>query len=217
MKNIIVVGDSFTANPAGWPGQLATMLNLNLISYGVGGEHWWGVKQFLDSISMENTEAIVFAHTFGNRIPTGNKELGKHDFFNLDATDEEQLAVKLYYKYIQNDQFMDWAQCRWFEQISKTWSGTKLVNLHCFPWTWDKRYHLGGINISPSLSAISLNEIDTKEFDLINDGRSNHFNDFNNTELARQLSIIIAEYKIGEIQLDITKFRQLTTRWLDWK
>lgn len=217
MKNIIIVGDSFTANPVGWPGQLANMLNLNLINYGVGGEHWWGVKKFLDSISMEDTEVIVFAHTFGNRIPTNNKQLDKHDFFNLDADNEEQLAVKLYYKYIQNDEFMDWAQCRWFEQISRTWSGTKLVNLHCFPWTWDKRYYLGGTNVLPSLAAISLNEINAEEFSLVNDGRINHFNDSNNTELAQQLAQVITEYRIGEVQLDVTKFQQLTTRWLEWR
>lgn len=220
MKNIIVVGDSFCCHPHGWPQMLADKLNLTLINYGVGGQHWWGVKTFLDQISLDdinNTTAIVFAHTFGQRIPTDDKILGTYDLLSLDRTKEPQLAIELYYKYIQNKQFIDWAQSCWFNEVSRTWSHNKLINLHCFPWTVGKKHLLSGVNVFPNLSAISLNEIGANEFKFIADQRINHFSHENNVELANQLAHIINNYAPGDIDLDITKFQLKTKKWFSWE
>lgn len=210
MKDIVIVGDSFCANPHTWPAFLADQLNLNLVCYGVGGEHWWGVKTFLDTVNKSNVEVVVIAHTFGQRIPT----IVKH---NIDPT-----ASELYYKHIHNEEFLTWAQEQWFKQVSQEWN-IKLVNLHCFPWTWDKRNLLAGVNVSPNLAAISLNEVDAQEAvvdeTVIAKGqsRTNHFNLDNNQALANELVRIIQDYKTGDIELDLTRFQQKTTRWLEWK
>jgi hypothetical protein len=209
MKNIIVVGDSFCAHPQGWPSMLADKLNLKLINYGVGGEHWWGVHEFLKTVDKNTVKYIIFAHTFGQRIPTLHKN-------GIDKT-----ASELYYKHIHNEEFLNWAQEQWFKQISTEWDN--VINLHCFPWTWDLRHLLVGINVGPNLASISLNEVDATEplldESVIGQGlrRQNHLNQFNNKILAEELAGIINNYSAGDVQLDVTKFQLKTEKWFNWR
>jgi len=206
---LVIVGDSFCAHKHGWPSMLADNLGLELVSYGVGGEHWWGVRKFLETVDKDQVKYIIFAHTFGQRIPT----LHKHGI--------DQTASDLYYKHIHNEEFLDWAQEQWFKEIAQSWHN--VINLHCFPWTWDKRHLLPGINVGPSLASISLNEVDAKEAlvdeRIIGQGlkRINHLNLGNNKELADQLTKIIEQYHVGDAELDVSKFQLLTTRWFDWR
>jgi hypothetical protein len=220
MKNLIVLGDSFSSNAQGWPSIVANQLNLNLICYGEGGQSWWSSKHFLNSVSgtdIENCEAVIFAHTNSDRVPTSNKTIGKINHSQLNKNNEIELAVALYFKYIHDSEFVHWAHKKWFEEISVRWAHTKIVNLHCFPWTWDSRTVLSGVNVWPSLSSISLNEVDAKEFSLIHDQRSNHLNTHNNQELANQVVDMINNYTPGDARLDLTKFQHLTDKWTHWK
>ena len=220
LKNIIVVGDSFSSNPAGWPRQLAAELNLNLVSYGVGGASWWPARDFLMKLDDEvthNTDVIVFCHTFAIRLPTLDVSLGLLDHSKLDTGIEKQNAIKLYQKYILDERFLEWAQVQWFKEINEKWGNVKTVHLHCFPWSIDSgKATLQGVNVTPSLMAISLDEIGAKEVRLVNDGRSNHFSKENNTELAVQLADIINAYDTAKVAtLDSTKFLQKTSFWKD--
>jgi hypothetical protein len=217
MQNIIIVGDSFCSSPQGWPQQLADMLDLNCICHGVGGQPWWNVKRFIDEIdyeTLDQTEFIVFAHTNSDRIPTGNEQIGRIDHSNPDQSEQSQ-AIQLYYKYIHEPGFLIWAQHQWFQEISATIQ-KKLVHLHCFPWSMKYQYLLRGMNITPSLMAISLNEIAADRMTLFADSRHNHLNDHNNTELANQLSNLIKNYDMYPHNLDLSKFDQKILTWVDY-
>ena len=217
MKNLIVVGDSFCANP-GWPQELARLLDLNLLVGGFGGQHWWSYKNFLDNLTREqldNTALIVFTHTFTQRIPNLNAELGKVDFYNPDPKKEIDQAVTLYFKHIHNDEYGEWAQQQWFKEIKAKYSSkTKTIHLHAFPWTWAIRDLLGGMQVSPDLSSISLDEIASKEFRLVHDSRANHFSSSNNKTLAQELERLYRNYSQRDETLDISKFDLKSTKWI---
>jgi hypothetical protein len=223
VKNLIVVGDSFCSYSEGWPRTLANELNLNLICYGEGGQPWWNARNFITTLShviIDNTEIIVFAHTSPNRIPTLNDDIGKVDHSKKAETEIEK-SIHLYYKYIHDQSFIDWAHKQWFCEISRVWSNKKLCHLHCFPCTVKYSDLLQGINITTNLTAISLNELGSTEFNLFNDKRSNHFNQHNNIQLGLQIAEQLKNYSNRTIELDISKFEQLITYWTargtDWR
>lgn len=217
MKHIIVAGDSFCACDAGWPGQLAKQLNLTLINYGQGGEHWWGVRNFLNSISPEvmSDSVVVLAHTNADRIPNLNAELGRVDITNTRPETDVEKSVYYYYKHIHDPAFMSWAQESWFKELADRFADSKIIHLHSFPWTVPLSNLLTGTVIVPSLMSVSLNELGAESMALFNDTRLNHLNTANNQELARQLASLIADYQPGLTQLDLTKFEQLTDHWKD--
>lgn len=217
MKNIIVVGDSYASDSEGWPRTLANELNLNLICYGVGGQPWWNVRNYIKSLSQEiinNTEVIVFAHTNATRIPTLNENIGKIDH-SKNPESEIENAVYLYHKYISEQNFLTWAQQQWFEEISRTWPDKKLCHLHCFPWSVESSNSLKGINVITNLTALSLNELNSRKFNLFNDKRTNHFNKYNNIQLGLQVANHLKNYSNKTVELDIGKFDQKTTLWFD--
>ena len=219
MKNLVVTGDSFCANSSLWPAVVAKELDLNLICYtNGGGQPWWDARiwlQQLDPETIANTEIIIFAHTNAERVPTKNRNIGFIDH-SKDPTNEIETAIHLYYKYIFDADFVNWAQEAWFSEISKTYGHKTLVHLHCFPWSMKRSHLLSGINVSPCLTALSLNELGAEKFALVNDIRPNHLNLHNNQQLGLQLSKIISSNQTGWQSLDTGKFHQKTTKWFDW-
>ena len=218
LKNIIVVGDSFCASSAGWPSMLAQRLDLTLINHGQGGQPWWNTRNFLNNINeltLTNTDVIVFAHTNAGRIPTGNTQLGLIDHSIAPKTEMDN-AIQLYYKYIHEPEFLNWAQQQWFLEINQRWGYKKIVHLHSFPWSTEYGKLLLGLNIVTNLCSISLNELGVDKLELFNDKRANHLNDHNNSELACQLSTLIVNYTQQTVQLDTGAFKLKTTRWFSW-
>lgn len=218
MKNIIIVGDSFCSSATEWPTYLANYLDLNLISYGQGGQPWWSAKKFIDTISnsdLDNTDVMIFVHTNAERIPTSNQSIGLIDHSSV-ATNEIAQAVQLYYKYIFDPEFINWAQQSWFLEINRRFAHKQVVHLHSFPWSRSNEHLLAGLNITTNLCAISLNELGAKEFTLFNDTRANHLNNHNNRKLAQQLAERIKDYRPQSVELDVSEFEQATLKWLDW-
>ena len=219
MKNIIVVGDSFCASADGWPNILAQRLNLTLINHGQGGQSWWNVRNFLNTIDEEtltNTEVMVFVHTNAERILTSNSQIGFVDH-SAEPKTEIDKSIQLYYKYIHEPEFLNWAQQQWFLEINQRWSHKKIVHLHSFPWSLDYGKSLSGIKISTNLCSISLNELGADNLELFNDTRPNHLNNQNNNELAYQLSNLIQNYIQQTVQLDTDAFDLKITRWFNWR
>jgi hypothetical protein len=219
MKNIIVVGDSFCASAGGWPNILAQRLNLTLINHGQGGQPWWNIRNFLNTIDEEtftNCDAMVFVHTNAGRIPTSNSQIGLVNH-SAEPKTEIDKAIQLYYKYIHEPEFLNWAQQQWFLEINQRWAHKKIVHLHSFPWSLDYGKSLPGIKISTNLCSISLNELGAYKFELFNDKRPNHLNDRNNNELACQLSNLIQNYIQQTVQLDTDAFDLKITRWFSWQ
>ena len=218
MKNLLIAGDSFCSSDHGWPGTLANNLGLNLIRYGVGGQHWVGVRNFLISLSsdvLDNCEYIVLSHTNANRIPNLNVELGRVDITNTTPVTDIEKSVYYYYKHICDQEFLAWAQEAWFKELSIKFADKKIIHLHSFPWSIPLSNLLTGLTITPSLMSISLNELGLKSVTLFNDKRGNHLNTENNQELARQLTGLITNYTPGSARLDVTKFQQLNNYWKD--
>jgi hypothetical protein len=218
VKNIIIAGDSFCSNSRGWPGQLATYLDLDLVCHGVGGQSWWDARQFLDSLDQsvwDNTEVVIIVHTNADRIPTHNIEIGRFDH-SAPPVAEIDHAVQLYYKYIHDPKFLIWAQRQWFSEINLRWADKKLVHLHSFPWTLPYADILAGLNITTNLCSISLNELGAENFSLFNDLRANHFNHNNNTVLAQQLHTLILNYRQQKISLNTELFDLKTSKWFNW-
>lgn len=218
--NLVVVGDSFCASKSLWPRIVSNLVDMNLICYGAPGQHWWSAREFIRNLSpseIDNTECMILIHTFGQRMPVENRNLSMHNIYNLDDSNEEQLAIKLYYKYISNSKFMDWAQQSWFKEIAQSWPHVKIINLHSFPWSIPHQDLLPGMKITPCLASISLNELGSDDNKLIDDDRPNHFNRYNNTELAMQLANKINNYREGAAELDTSKFQMKTTKWFDWR
>jgi len=218
VKNLIVVGDSFCASP-GWPQDLARLLNLHLVGSGFAGQHWWSYKNFLDKlkpIQFEQAELMIFVHTFTQRIAHLNEQLSKVDLPNADPKIEIEQAVKLYYKHIHNDEYGEWAQIQWFKEIKEKYSSKiKTIHLHAFPWTWEVRNYLGGMQVKPDLSSISLDEIGNEEFRLFDDLRPNHFNKTNNRILSHELRRLYTNYSQRDETLDISKFDLKSTKWIE--
>ena len=218
MKNIIVVGDSFCASDSGWPGMLAQRLNLTLINHGYGGQPWWNVRNFLNTIDQEtltNTEVMIFVHTNAGRIPTSNSQIGHVDH-SAEPKTEIDKTIQLYYKYIHEPEFLNWSQQQWFLEINQRWGHKKIVHLHSFPWSLEYGKSLSGINISTNLCSISLNELGADKLELFDDTRPNHLNNRNNNELACQLSNLIQNYTQQTVQLDTDAFDLKITRWFSW-
>ncbi len=217
MKNLIVVGDSFCASE-GWPQLLANHLDLNLIVAGFIGQHWWSYRHFLDQNLVEddfkNTEVIVFCHTFTERIPNLNSELASVNVFDKPRTELEQ-AVSLYYKYIENAPYAEWAQEKWFEEINQRYSGHfKTVHLHVTHTTWEIRNLLGGMQVHPNLTALSLDELGAKNHLLFDDVRANHFSQKNNIILAQQLAELMKDYAVTDRKLRIDEFELKSKKWI---
>jgi hypothetical protein len=238
VKNIIVVGDSFCFNRRSngfdqealfcWPNLLADELKLNLLGEGIGGAGWWPTRQSLKKLTPEqidNTEVLVFCHSDAYRLLNSRTHQNTLRYgSNSGNNDEEQLAVKLYYKYILENEFAEWAQQMWLHEISDTYGHLKLIHLYCFPWTLKNiKSFPAGISVFPALASISLNEFDLGPFNLkhttvqklSNDMRTNHFSDTNNKELARQLAEIIRNYSAKNENLDVNKFQLKTTKWFE--
>jgi len=218
MDNIIVLGDSFCSSADHWPAYLAGLTNHQLVCYTDGaGQSWWDARNWLTGLDpkiLDNADIMVFVHTNSDRIPSTNKNLGRIDHSATPVTEADQ-SIQLYYKYIHDPEFLDWAQQQWFKEISTVYSSKQLVHLHSFKWSMKNSHHLLGLNITTDLAALSLNELGSTTLSLVNDQRPNHLNEINNRVLASQLAMAINKQHIGNCALDVDEFQQKTRKWLD--
>jgi hypothetical protein len=208
------VGDSFCSAAHGWPQHLADLLGMQLDCYGQGGTAWWTVRDHLQKHHVSPDNVVVFVHTNADRIPTLDYDLVSFDH-SAEPTNELETAVKLYYKYIHNPEFMAWAQQAWFKEIAQAYAVNRVVHLHSFPWSVNLPE--SGVNVVTPLAALSLNELGKTDFDLFNDSRANHFSAANNQALATELAHLINNYCPGRAVLDHTRFEQRILKWFDWK
>jgi len=216
---LVVLGDSFCSNEEGWPQQLAEKLGMPLHCVGHPGGHWWlsALDLMRNSHIIDRASVIVFCHTNASRIPTENEEVGRVDHGNLRDSEPVELAVKLYFSYIESFDFLNWAQGAWFTDLTTRLADKKVIHLHSFPWSYEHEANLANqVSVSPSLASISLNELGAESFSLIHDHRHNHFNEFNNTELARQLAEIVNSNETRP-KLNLDKFEHVNRNWDNWK
>jgi hypothetical protein len=222
MKNIIIAGDSFCEHDRfnSWTRLLADKLGMRLSSQGIPSGSFWETKEFLkDCVFVNKTlDLIIVAHTDFTRVPSAQWNQPYHKLSYEEQQEWARGASKAkehYYKYLYVPTFHKWAQELWFREFSETYKDYKIVNLHCFPESWNSRHLLKGMNIGPNLAAISLNEINATDMSVLgNDNRRlNHFSIPNNKILADQLYNLISNYQDGDAFMDKFAFEQKTTKW----
>ena len=218
MKTILIVGDSFCAWRSGWPEQLATMLNLKLTGTGIGGTNWWATKTYLKNnpTIVNDAEIIVFVHSFPDRLFVDNPIAPTYDWaYGGPPTTEDGQAKYLYFKYIFNGDFHNWATEQWFKEIRDTLSHKRMCHLHVSTRMHHAISILPGLQFTTPLMGISLNE--TAALDLRHpltaDTRANHLSDYNNTELARQIAAALSSTTLPQLEFDVSKFQLSTTKW----
>ena len=178
-KKLLVIGDSFCARRSredDWPVALANMLNLELTGIGIPGGSWWFIrKKFLELVNTDdfvNSELVIFCHTEPHRIIGTDTTLNHH-------SDENQHICRIYYSYLQNEEFNHWACKQWFSELNTLVKNQKVIHLQNFRATDNYFSILDSIKLSsPCLTDISMQEVGAENSGvLISDhDRRNHFN-----------------------------------------
>jgi hypothetical protein len=217
---LIIVGDSFCMEKRLWPATLARKLKLDLIHRSFPGAHWWPAADFLLKVSPEvrdSTQVLIIAHTNSDRLPSSDESLFRPNLIDTPET-EQDTAIVLYKKYIEDLDFLYWAHKQWILEIEQNWSHAKIIHLNCYPWTVNLPF--SGVSVVPPLINLSLNELGpdaTFNATAENETRKNHFNTYNNIILSDELKRIIDNYAPGQQSLDVSKFEQQTDKWIDWE
>ena len=166
------------------------------------------LKNWIDS--KPQTDIVVFVHTNSDRIPTANEEIGTIDHSN-PGQNEAGRAIQLYYKYIHDPQFLQWAQQQWFKEINTRWAHLKTIHFHCFPDSVKHSHLLPGMVFTTPLIHISIGELSgtDKEIDklILEDQRYNHLSAANNQILADIILRSIYKYRPGQYRLDLNEFQ----------
>jgi hypothetical protein len=83
-------------------------------------------------------KVIIMIHSFKDRLLTKNEDVYRRDLVvqsqSLFANIEEPvLASSLYYKYIYEEEFHNWAQIKWFDELAEMFQKTPDVTVvHLF-------------------------------------------------------------------------------------
>lgn len=131
--NLLIIGDSFCQNDQYWPSYLRDHLTCpdNKVRIVADpGAGWWSIRGHFLRIKNNNSEwtdalkTIIFIHTFTNRVHCKRPEVYKNTplklpwgWSNKDYTEPEVL-MSLYYKYVYDQEFQDWAQVKWFDDLA---------------------------------------------------------------------------------------------------
>lgn len=216
MRSILIVGDSFCAKREAWPKQLAASLGLKCTGAGFGGMNWWAVKNYLKTVPnlINEAEFVVFVHSYPSRMFNLRLLAPDYDFTSASPLSEEENAKYLYYKYVFDNNFHLWATEQWFKEVASTLSHKNLCHLHVTTTMNHATHLLPGLHVSTPLMAISQNETNHSKLLVgAEDTRANHLSIANNLALARQLSSALRDYSHKTIELDVSKFEQVTDVW----
>lgn len=220
--NVLILGDSFcqSVGENSWPAHLLKKIEHNeSIVKGWSGGSWWAIRENLLKIQknesfFKNVDLLIFIHTNKNRLLTRNDNIFKikpqilpAKFSNSDI-DEKILTVALYFKYIHDLSFVDWAQQQWFLEFSQISKHIPcVINLFFNPP--DASIALPGIKVNTGLINLALNQYNRNDPNLrdliVNEGYINHLTPENNKQFADQLYNIIVG---NAIDFDLTKFNR---------
>jgi len=216
LNNILIVGDSFCEIKKGWPDLLGNKFShAKVSSYGYPAAGWWAIrKHFLDiqkQIKPEEIDLLIYVHTFKARPFTVEESIRgtspvllPSEYSNNDFA-EPVLAISLYYKYLFDPNFADWAEQQWFEEYKKIAKlFPRVMNL--FLSTQMISPDLPGINVLTGLKELAMKQHNSEKVFQTDKtfGYQNHFSTENNQILADQLYEILTGHKTD---FDIVKFK----------
>lgn len=247
-NDILIVGDSFAMHRnelTDWPRVLVNKLthsndkHRKIRGKGFTGCSWWSTRrEIISEISYSVPKLLIITHTEMQRIPSDeNFALNTATVFNEDyyskyAVAKEDYVPKEilkagqeYYKHLFVQDFHQWSQERWFDeldQLCERFCIPHVIHLHAFEsWNKDRPiwYFRYGMTFNTPLWNISD---DNKEFkkskwkqahtDILvpdtdlwkNLGTRNHFSVENNVKLGEQIYDAVMNYASGgKIDLNI--------------
>ena len=221
---IIVAGDSYCSfiGPRTWPHQLAKELQMTIKQYSNSGGSWWATRRSLikakNSGELNDAKVVVFCHTEASRIPNVNDvPLGAWTVEHQRKWREPKIqdAAKMYYEYIHDPSFAEWAQQAWLNECVDLFPNDAIIiHMHSFAYSYVKLKISKGINVFPPLFALTQAEFSTDEeaFDYISkigdygDPRLNHLNTANNIALGNDLAGIIKNGIKEQFSLNLDKY-----------
>jgi len=238
-KYVAFVGDSFCAHmdkarfvqfckfgynmrfrPMGgvsWTGLVADSLGCNLAPYGFGGRSWWySWQKFWHDWHhrLDELEAVIFTHTFADRINNSVDNdlphLALHDGF--DDTEKIQ-AWKYYTTYIKDNHFQTWCQQQYFRHIREVMPDVPQMHFFAFNLPTPETCEiLPGVKFTTPLFLLSAAETRIKDPKKISntpfDERANHFNEHNNRAMADLVLTAAQHYRPGAYPIPHLDFYQ---------
>lgn len=209
-----------SVNTPTWPSLVADAMSLNIAPYGFGGRSWWySWTKFWDEWKdrLSDLEAVVFVHSHWCRINHSQSDdlplsPGFESLFSNFPSEKIQ-AAKFFHAYVADRDFQRWSQRQFFHYIARALPNIKTVHLFAFcrP-TQETLGCLPGTKFITPLALLSTLENDCKikgsSLPRIpgTDERPNHFNDHNNTVLARHVIKALKKKSQGSYELPWQEF-----------
>lgn len=241
---IAIVGDSFCADfdtsiipvrrnfqsctvRESWVTDIIKHFDYKVDVHGYGGKSWWyswsKFQECWDQRWHELT-AIVFCHTFPNRINTCNPMLEPDNWGNfLISQGQKQNIEDTFYKYIYDENFQQFAQEQYAVMLREKFSNIK--TLHFFTGTPlpSMVSTLPGTVFTTPLTQIvvaglkgSMQEISQEINKLGPDKLINHLTPANNLALRNLVIESLDNYQPGIKQIDMSNFTVLNTNHSFW-
>jgi len=190
---IYIGGDSFCAardnDQNHWPAILAKLANLKLEGKGFAGLSWWTTRKhlinYIQSNKFNNTDYFIFVHTDFNRALCDSEILFPNSI------------IETYRKYFHSYDISSWIREQWFSELTQLLKSKKVIHLHGFDESISSIAKLDGVNLTPCLLELSMNELgsslDEDRSKFIEDNRSNHLSPENNQKLASFINNVLNE------------------------
>ena len=205
MNKIYIGGDSFCFDRHelhGWPGILASKLNLQLTGTAFPGRGFWRTRLDLieylkDEDNLENTDLFVFCHTHPDRMLSSTYAralIGMSESQGIPTPHNNKEMIEVYYKYLFQVDIHDWAMERWFSEINEMLSKKNVINLFSFRKSELISQKLNGHKLNESLYNRALLDGVSTNLD-VDKERLNHFSINLNIKFANALG----NYYINEI------------------
>ena len=235
--NLLIIGDSFCQAEHHWPSYLRAKIsypqhvvprNATRVHTFPGGG-WWPIQQEIyrtltgDTAWFDQIKLLIIIHPFTSRVFSTDTQIHRSCAVELPMTwsandfDEATIAHSLYYKYIYNKNFHDWAQLKWFDELGQLLAAhPQIMSIHLF----DHKETLSLLPRSKLAAGANRRFINTTLMDIAcsqykshniasmsNDdalGFYNHFTPYNNIVFADQLYKII---NFEQDDFDLTQFK----------
>ena len=190
---IYIGGDSFCAvrddDKNHWPAILAKLTNLTLEGKGFAGLSWWTTRKhlinYIQSDKFNDTEYFIFVHTDFDRALSDSEIL-------FPST-----IIETYRKYFHSYDISTWIREQWFSELNQLLKSKKVIHLHGFNESIPSMEKLDGVNLTPCLLELSMNELGSSLYGdrskFIKDNRSNHLSPENNQKLASFINNVLNE------------------------
>jgi hypothetical protein len=157
---------------------------------------------------------IIMIHSFKDRVLTKNEVVYRSD---MTGQSEPVLAKSLYYKYIYEEDFHDWAQIKWFDELAEIFQKTPdvtVVHLFVDSSTHDlikySKLHSVPNRLfipTPLMDIVRLQyptDFDMRKMARDGDhGFFNHFTPYNNIVFAKQVHEMM---QFQRTDFDLTQF-----------